>query len=140
MEKRDDESIDFDIELTLGTSYKITNGLLEIRMDEPSPLYTEMQDLEPDKSCTGSAGRTNPMSIPITMRLKSEILALNTTSTMKQKHPSSLNSQAFQQKNWDYQQVILTSPFQILLLICMMVKLKNSSRSVAWHCSMSQRN
>jgi len=56
MEKRDDESIEFDIELTLGTSYKITNGLLEVRMDEPSPLYTEMQDLEPGQELYWECG------------------------------------------------------------------------------------
>ena len=42
----DGENLPFDIELTLGTSYKINNGLLEVRMDEPSPLYTEQTALE----------------------------------------------------------------------------------------------
>ena len=42
----DGETLPFDMELTLGTSYKINNGLLEVRMDEPSPLYTEQTALE----------------------------------------------------------------------------------------------
>ena len=42
----DGETFPFDMELTLGTSYKINNGLLEVRMDEPSPLYTEQSALE----------------------------------------------------------------------------------------------
>ena len=41
-----DDNLPFDIELKLGTSYAINNGLLEVRMDEPSPLYTEQIALE----------------------------------------------------------------------------------------------
>ena len=35
----DGESLPFDVELKIGTSYEINNGLLEVRMDEPSPVY-----------------------------------------------------------------------------------------------------
>ncbi len=42
----DGETLPFDIDFTIGTSFDINNGLLEVRMDEASPLYTEQADLE----------------------------------------------------------------------------------------------
>ncbi len=43
----DGESLPFDVELKIGTSYEINNGLLEVRMDEPSPMYDAMVNLQP---------------------------------------------------------------------------------------------
>ena len=43
----DGETLPFDIDLTLSTSFDINNGLLEVRMDEASPLYNEMANLQP---------------------------------------------------------------------------------------------
>ena len=52
----DDETMPFDIELKLGTSFEINNGLLEVRMDEASPLYTEMVNLRPGQTLTWNCG------------------------------------------------------------------------------------
>ena len=46
----DGETLPFDIDLTLSTSFDINNGLLEVRMDEASPLYNEMANLQPGES------------------------------------------------------------------------------------------
>ncbi len=43
----DGESLPFDVELKIGTSYEINNGLIEVRMNEPSPLYNTMVNLQP---------------------------------------------------------------------------------------------
>jgi hypothetical protein len=43
----DGESLPFDVELKIGTSYEINNGLIQVRMDEPSPLYKQMVNLQP---------------------------------------------------------------------------------------------
>ena len=52
----DGESIPFDIELTLGTSFDINNGLLEVRMVDSSPLFTEMDNLQPGQELTWECG------------------------------------------------------------------------------------
>ena len=56
----DGESLPFDVELKIGTSYEINNGLLEVRMDEPSPVYNEMTNLQPGEqlawSCNSDEG------------------------------------------------------------------------------------
>ena len=56
----DGESLPFDVELKIGTSYEINNGLLEVRMDEPSPVYSEMTNLQPGEqlawSCNADEG------------------------------------------------------------------------------------
>ena len=46
----DGETLPFDVDLTLSTSFDINNGLLEVRMDEASPLYNEMANLQPGES------------------------------------------------------------------------------------------
>ena len=60
----DGESLPFDVELKIGTSYEINNGLLEVRMDEPSPVYNEMVNLQPGEelywSCDGEEGSDPP--------------------------------------------------------------------------------
>ena len=60
----DGESLPFDVELKIGTSYEINNGLLEVRMDEPSPVYSEMVNLQPGEelywSCDGEEGSDPP--------------------------------------------------------------------------------
>lgn len=60
----DGESLPFDVELKIGTSYEINNGLLEVRMDEPSPVYNEMTNLQPGEllawSCDGDEGSDPP--------------------------------------------------------------------------------
>jgi hypothetical protein len=60
----DGESLPFDVELKIGTSYEINNGLLEVRMDEPSPVYNEMANLQPGEelywSCDGEEGSDPP--------------------------------------------------------------------------------
>ena len=62
----DGESLPFDVELKIGTSYEINNGLLEVRMDEPSPVYNEMVNLQPGEqlawSCNSDEG-SDPASI-----------------------------------------------------------------------------
>ena len=52
----DGETLPFDIDLTLGTSFDINNGLLEVRMDEASPLYNEMNDLQPGQELMWECG------------------------------------------------------------------------------------
>ena len=52
----DGESLPFDVELKIGTSYEINNGLLEVRMDEPSSVYNEMVNLQPGEELTWSCG------------------------------------------------------------------------------------
>ena len=52
----DGETLPFDIDLTLGTSFDINNGLLEVRMDEASSMYNEMVDLQPGESLLWSCG------------------------------------------------------------------------------------
>ena len=52
----DDETLPFDIDLTIGTSFDINNGLLEVRMDEASSLYNEMANLQPGESLFWSCG------------------------------------------------------------------------------------
>lgn len=52
----DGESLPFDVELTIGTSYEINNGLLEVRMDEPSPVYNEMSNLQPGEELGWDCG------------------------------------------------------------------------------------
>jgi len=52
----DGESLPFDVELKIGTSYEINNGLLEVRMDEPSPVYNEMTNLQPGEQLAWSCG------------------------------------------------------------------------------------
>ena len=52
----DGESLPFDVELKIGTSYEINNGLLEVRMDEPSAVYNEMANLQPGELLTWSCG------------------------------------------------------------------------------------
>ena len=52
----DGESLPFDIDLTLGTSFDINNGLLEVRMDEASPLYNEMDNLQPGQELQWQCG------------------------------------------------------------------------------------
>lgn len=52
----DGESLPFDIDLTLGTSFDINNGLLEVRMGEASPLYNEMNDLQPGQELQWECG------------------------------------------------------------------------------------
>ena len=52
----DGESLPFDVELKIGTSYEINNGLLEVRMDEPSPVYNEMANLQPGEQLAWSCG------------------------------------------------------------------------------------
>ena len=42
----DGEALPFDIDFTIGTSFDINNALLEVRMDEASPLYTEQMNLQ----------------------------------------------------------------------------------------------
>ena len=60
----DGESLPFDVELKIGTSYEINNGLLEVRMDEPSPVYNEMTNLQPGEqlawSCNADEGSDSP--------------------------------------------------------------------------------
>ena len=60
----DGESLPFDVELKIGTSYEINNGLLEVRMDEPLPVYNEMTNLQPGEllawSCDGDEGSDPP--------------------------------------------------------------------------------
>ena len=60
----DGESLPFDVELKIGTSYEINNGLLEVRMDEPSPVYSEMTNLQPGEqlawSCNADEGSDSP--------------------------------------------------------------------------------
>lgn len=60
----DGESLPFDVELRIGTSYEINNGLLEVRMDAPSPVYKEMTNLQPGEllswSCDGDEGSDPP--------------------------------------------------------------------------------
>ena len=60
----DGESLPFDVELKIGTSYEINNGLLEVRMDEPSPVYNEMTNLQPGGqlawSCNADEGSDSP--------------------------------------------------------------------------------
>ncbi len=62
----DGESLPFDVELKIGTSYEINNGLLEVRMDEPSPVYSEMTNLQPGEqlawSCNSDEG-SDPASV-----------------------------------------------------------------------------
>jgi hypothetical protein len=62
----DGESLPFDVELKIGTSYEINNGLLEVRMDEPSPVYSEMTNLQPGEqlawSCNADEG-SDPASV-----------------------------------------------------------------------------
>ena len=55
-EEEGGQTLPFDIDLTLGTSFDINNGLLEVRMDEASPLYTEMANLQPGESLFWSCG------------------------------------------------------------------------------------
>jgi hypothetical protein len=52
----DGESLPFDVELKIGTSYEINNGLLEVRMDEPSPVYNEMVNLQPGEELGWDCG------------------------------------------------------------------------------------
>ena len=52
----DGESLPFDVELKIGTSYEINNGLLEVRMDEPSPVYNEMTNLQPGEELGWDCG------------------------------------------------------------------------------------
>ena len=52
----DGETLPFDIDLTLSTSFDINNGLLEVRMDEASPLYNEMANLQPGQRLTWECG------------------------------------------------------------------------------------
>lgn len=52
----DGESLPFDVELKVGTSYEISNGLLEVRMDEPSPVYNEMTNLQPGEELGWECG------------------------------------------------------------------------------------
>ena len=52
----DGESLPFDIDLTLGTSFDINNGLLEVRMADSSPLFTEMDNLQPGQELTWECG------------------------------------------------------------------------------------
>ena len=52
----DGETLPFDIDLNLGTSFEINNGLLEVRMDEPSPLHTEMVNLQPGQELNWHCG------------------------------------------------------------------------------------
>ena len=52
----DGESLPFDVELKIGTSYEINNGLLEVRIDEPSPVYNEMVNLQPGEELGWDCG------------------------------------------------------------------------------------
>ena len=52
----DGESLPFDVELKIGTSYEINNGLLEVRMDEPSPVYNEMANHQPGEELGWDCG------------------------------------------------------------------------------------
>ena len=52
----DGEALPFDVELKIGTSYEINNGLIEIRMNEPSPLYNKMVNLQPGEELYWSCG------------------------------------------------------------------------------------
>ena len=52
----DGESLPFDVELKIGTSYEINNGLLEVRIDEPSPVYNEMANLQPGEELGWDCG------------------------------------------------------------------------------------
>ena len=52
----DGETLPFDIDYTLSTSFDINNGLLEVRMDEASPLYNEMANLQPGQRLTWECG------------------------------------------------------------------------------------
>ena len=58
----DGEAIPFDVNLKIGTTYKINNGKIEVRMNEPSPLYNEMVNLQPGEnlawSCDNEGGET----------------------------------------------------------------------------------
>ena len=52
----DGEALPFDVELTIGTSYEISNGLIEVRIDEPSPVYNEMVNLQPGEELGWDCG------------------------------------------------------------------------------------
>ena len=52
----DGETLPFDIDLTIGTSFDINNGLLEVRMADSSPLHTEMEGLQPGQELTWECG------------------------------------------------------------------------------------
>ena len=52
----DGETLPFDIDLTIGTSFDINNGLLEVRMADSSPLFTEMEGLQPGQELTWECG------------------------------------------------------------------------------------
>jgi len=52
----DGETLPFDIDFTIRTSFDINNGLLEVRMDEASPLYNEMANLQPGQTLTWECG------------------------------------------------------------------------------------
>ncbi|MEC7262012.1 MAG: hypothetical protein VXV71_06245, partial [Candidatus Thermoplasmatota archaeon] len=52
----DGETLPFDIDLTIGTSFDINNGLLEVRMADASPLFTEMEGLQPGQELTWECG------------------------------------------------------------------------------------
>ena len=52
----DGEALQFDVELTIGTSYEISNGLIEVRIDEPSPVYNEMVNLQPGEELGWDCG------------------------------------------------------------------------------------
>ena len=52
----DGEALPFDVELKVGVSYEINNGLIEVRMDEPSPLYNQMVGLQPGEELYWSCG------------------------------------------------------------------------------------
>ena len=58
----DGEAIPFDVNLKIGTTYEINNGKIEVRMNEPSPLYNEMVNLQPGEhlawSCDNEGGET----------------------------------------------------------------------------------
>jgi hypothetical protein len=52
----DGETLPFDIDFTIGTSFDINNGLLEVRMADSSPLFTEMEGLQPGQELTWECG------------------------------------------------------------------------------------